>query len=129
MRGFKALLAAGALMLGATLLGATNADAATDGASACHADRHNVCSTWRYRAAVRHLSARPALIKPGAWVSPAGPALVSECYASYPNVRPARANVELMACLTQPDPRQGDRSVMTVHQYHVNHVNHVNRQR
>lgn len=76
----------------------------------------------RYRIAAAKLAQRPALILPGQWQSPAGPALVAECFASYPKPGP-----ELLGCLTQPDPRRTDRRVMTLHQNHVNHLNHINR--
>lgn len=112
----------------AALFGAVAAsDTASAQTSVCRTRGHNVCDTPRYRIAVARLSTRPALIKPGAWQSPAGPALVAECLASYPNRKLAPANAELMSCLTQPDPRSTDRGVMTLHQHHLNHVNHANR--
>lgn len=122
------MLAASVAMLATTLLGATST-AHADTATCRPSGQPNICATWRYRLAVARLSARPALIKPGAWQAPAGPALVQECLESYPNVRRGPANAELMSCLRQPDPRLSDRSVMTLHQHHINHVNHANRQR
>lgn len=123
MNRIKAAVGA-SVALAATMLGATTvAHADTD---ACVRVAHNICSTPNYRTAVARLSARPALILPGQWQDPAGPVLVAECLASYPNRRLAPANAELMSCLTAPDPRRSDRRVMTVHQYHLNHVNHLN---
>lgn len=89
----------------------------------CHTMGNRRCSV-RIEVAAARLRLRPALILPGQWQAPAGPVLVEECFASYPT---REHEVELMGCLTEPDPRRSDRRVMTLHQYHVNHVNHAAR--
>lgn len=96
----------------------------------CRRDGNRVCGSPRLRLLVKLLAQRPGLVKPGAWVSPPGPVLVAECFAAYPgDGKTGRAPRELIDCLTQPDPRLSDRSVITWHQNHVNHVNHTRRSR
>lgn len=86
-----------------------------------------ICGTPALRAAVKNLARRPAEILPGQWSAPAGPALVTECFQSYPNHKADHGvpNRELMICLQQPDPRRSDRRVLTFSQAHRLHQLHL----
>lgn len=94
----------------------------------CRRDGNRVCGRLspQVKPLVQRLAQRPGYVKPGQWVTPPGTVLVAECFAAYPGVN-GRATPELLACLGQPDPSQGDPQVMTWHEHHVNHRNHVNR--
>jgi hypothetical protein len=96
----------------------------------CKVDGNRVCGTPLLRALVKRLAQRPGLVLPGRWSTPPGPVLVDECFASYPgDGRTGRPPADLLACLAQPDPRQGDPRVITWHQAHVLHQLHANRSR
>lgn len=94
----------------------------------CATNGNLVCGTPAERLAVQRLASRPALVLPGRWSAPAGPALVQECFESYPNTLADKGvpNAELMGCLAQPDPRKSDPRVMTVaHYQHLQHLHHL----
>lgn len=95
----------------------------------CATQGNLICRYVPFIVAMRKLERRPALILPGQWQTPDGDALVTECLASYPNTLADKGipNRELMACMTQPDPRLTDPRVMTVHAYHVNHLHVLHR--
>lgn len=95
----------------------------------CATQGNLICGTPRLRIAVAKLASRPSLVLPGQWQTPQGSILVRECFASYPNTRAdkGKPNSELMACLTQPDPRDSDPRVITAHQAHLLHVQHAKR--
>jgi hypothetical protein len=92
----------------------------------CATQGNRVCGSTnpRVKILVSRLARRPALTLPGQWVSPAGPALVNECFASYPG-HAGRASAELLSCLAQPDPRISDPRVITVSQAHRLHQLHL----
>lgn len=94
----------------------------------CATQGNRVCgqNSPRVRILVSRLAKRPALTLPGQWVSPAGPALVQECFDSYPGIH-GKATPELLSCLAQPDPRISDPRVITLHQAHVLHLRHIAR--
>lgn len=98
----------------------------------CATMGNRVCGTGLVRFAAKTLANRPSLVKPGQWVTPPGSVLVKECFDSYPYPGPnlrKQAHSELYACLTQPDPRLTDPSVITAHAAHVLHLLHAARTR
>lgn len=95
----------------------------------CATMGNRVCGSGPIRIAAARLATRPSLVKPGAWVAPAGSVLVKECFDSYPYPARNPRHSELFACLTQPDPRLTDPSVITAHAAHVLHLLHAARTR
>lgn len=91
----------------------------------CTTMGNRVCGRGPVRVAAHRLAMRPSLVKPGQWVTPPGTVLVKECFDSYPYPRSNPRSSELFACLTQPDPRATDPSVITAHQAHVLHELHI----
>lgn len=122
-RVFTGILAVAAIAAGGFALDARAAEG--DPGWDCHTQGNRVCGTPQVRTLVSRLAQRPALTLPGQWTAPAGPALVQECFDSYPGNH-GKATPELIGCLSQPDPRKSDPRVMTVaHYQHLQHLHHL----